>query len=214
MANHRVKRDPVSSPSRKRRPYRLGARAEAQAQTRRRIAQAAVELHSSIGPLRTTIRAIAERAGVERLTVYRHFPDERALYGACSSHFLKDHPLPDLAGTMAAARPAARVEAVLRELYGYYRRTEPTLTAVLRDATAVPLVAEYVADNLAMLRALADALAGGQPDAPDRRLLRAAIGHAIAFGTWRSLAIDEGLTDADAAKMMARLAQGSQTGTP
>jgi predicted transcriptional regulator len=115
---------------------------------------------------------------------------------------------------MAAAPPAARVEAVLRELYGYYRRTEPTLTAVLRDATAVPLVAEYVADNLAMLRALADALAGSQADAPDRRLLRAAIGHAIAFGTWRSLAIDEGLTDADAATMMARLAQGSRTGTP
>jgi AcrR family transcriptional regulator len=164
--------------------------------------------------MRTTIRAIAERAGVERLTVYRHFPDERALYGACSSHFLEGHPLPDLGATMADAQPGSRVEAVLLELYRYYRRTEPTLTAVLRDATAVPLVAEYVADNLAMLRALADALAGGLPDAPVRRLLRAAIGHAMAFGTWRSMAIDEGLTDAEVAAMMARLAQESRTGTP
>jgi AcrR family transcriptional regulator len=207
MANDRPKGERVSTPSR-RRPYRLGARAEAQAATRRRIAQAAVELHSSIGPARTTIRAIAERAGVERVTVYRHFPDERALYGACSSRFLEDHPLPDLAATMASAQPGTRVEAVLLKLYGYYRQNEPTLTAVLRDAEALPLVAEYVADNLAMLRALADGLAAGRSDAPGRRLLRAAIGHALAFGTWRSLAIEESLTDAEAAAMMARLAQG------
>lgn len=195
----------MSSPRRDaRRPYRLQARAKAQLQTRRRIAEAAIELHGSIGPARTTIRAIADRAGVERLTVYRHFPDERALFAACSSRFLEDHPPPDLAGPMAIAEPD-RLEAVLLALYGYYRETEPMMSALLRDAPSVPLVAEYIGSYLVMLRELADALAAGRPHAPEPRLIRAALGHALAFTTWRSLALDQGLTDAESAAMMTAL---------
>ena len=212
MTDHRRNGEPVSSPRREtRRPYRLRARAEALAQTRRRIAGAAVELHGSIGPARTTIRAIADRAGVERLTVYRHFPDERALFAACSSRFLEDHSPPDLAGPMAIANPSTRLEAVLLALYGYYRQTEPMLSALLRDAPSVPLVAEYLGPYLAILRDLADALAAGHPDAPDPRLLRAALGHSLAFTTWRSLAIDQGLTDVEAAVMMAELVLGARS---
>lgn len=187
------------------RPYRQRARAEHQALTRRRIAEAAVALHASIGPARTTISAIAERAGVERVTVYRHFPDERALYAACSGRFLEQHPPPDLARPMAIADPAARVEAVLLTLYRYYRQTEPMLRALLRDAPAVPLVADYLKPYLAMLDAVADGLTAGFPKASKRRTLHAAIAHALAFSTWRSLALDQGLTDNAAAALMARL---------
>ena len=197
-----------------RRPYLLQARAQAQLQTRRRIAEAAIELHGSIGPARTTIRAIADRAGVERLTVYRHFPDEGALFAACSSRFLEDHPPPDLAGPMAIADPATRLEAVLLALYGYYRETEPMMSALLRDAPSVPLVAAYLGPYLAMLGELADSLAGGRPDAAEPRLLRAAIGHALAFTTWRSLALDQGLGDVESAAMMARLARDAADTPP
>lgn len=188
----------------RKRAYRLSARAEQQARTRRRIADAAVALHGSIGPARTTISAIAERAEVERLTVYRHFPDERALFAACSGRFLEEHPPPDLAGLMAIPQAAARLEAVLVALYGYYRRTEPMMTALLRDAAVVPLVAEYLGPYLAMLAELADGLTTPVAPARDRRDERAACGHALAFTTWRSLALDEGLSDEGAAALMAR----------
>jgi AcrR family transcriptional regulator len=176
-----------------------------QALTRRRIAESAVELHGSIGPARTTIAAIAVRAGVERVTVYRHFPDERALYAACSSLFLEQHPPPDLAGPMATADPTARLEVVLLTLYRYYRRTEPMLSALLRDAPVLPLVAAYLAPYFAMLDAVADGLTAGLAEASGRRTLRAAIGHTLAFSTWRSLALEQGLTDRAAAALMAGL---------
>lgn len=212
MTNHRRKAERVSSPGREtRRRYRLRARAQGQAQTRRRIAEAAVALHGTIGPARTTIRAIADRAGVERLTVYRHFPDERALFAACSSRFLEEHPPPDLAGPMAIADPAMRLEAVVLALYGYYRETEPMLNALMHDAPSVPLVAEYLGPYFAMLQDLADALPAAHLDPPEPRLLRAAVGHALAFTTWRSLALDQGLTDAEAAVMMAELGLRSRS---
>jgi len=200
----------VSRPERwSRRPYRLRARAEGQARTRRRIAEAAVELHATVGPARTTIRAIAERAGVERLTVYRHFPDERALFAACSSRFLEDHPPPDLSGPMAIRDAAHRVEAVLLALYRFYRETEPMSTALLRDAPSVPLVGEYLDPYLAMLQQVGDALTAGWPARGTHRLLRATIGHALAFATWRSLALDQGLTDAEAATLMTALVRST-----
>lgn len=188
------------------RPYRMGARAEQQALTRRRIAEAAVELHGTVGPARTTISAIAERAGVERLTVYRHFPDERALYAACSSHFLREHPPPDLEGPMSIAEPMKRLQAVLLTLYRYYRETQGVMGALLRDAAAAPLVAEYLGPYRAMLGELAGGLSAAMADAGDARVRRAAIGHALSFTTWRSLALDEGLDDEEAAALMARFA--------
>src|SRR5688500_10745162 len=102
------------------RKYELKKRAEAQDETRRRITEATVELHGTIGPARTTISAIAERAGVQRLTVYRHFPDERALLGACTSHWRERHPPPDPGPWTAIEDPRERAERALGELYGWY----------------------------------------------------------------------------------------------
>ena len=188
-----------------RRPYRQRARAEAQELTRQRIAQAAVDLHTSIGPQRTTISAIADRAGVERVTVYRHFPDDRTLYAACSRHFLEEYPPPDLTGPMTIADPLMRIEAVLLAIYGYYRKTEPMLSSLLRDVPVVPLLAEYLGPYATLLGDVADALAAGLPDAQDPRMLRAAIGHALAFPTWQSLTRDQGLTDLQSAAMIRSL---------
>ena len=166
--------------------------------------RAAVELHGSIGPAQTTISAVADRAGVERLTVYRHFPDERTLFAACSRQFLEDHPPPDFGRLMRARDPDRRLIGVLRAIYRYYRQTSATMAALIRDAETVPLVAEYLAPYHATVAGLADLLAIGFR-AHRRRELRAAIGHALEFTTWRSLTEHQRLTDAHAARLMTAL---------
>src|SRR3954468_5305676 len=111
------------------RPYRKRVRAEHEEQTRRRITESAVELHGTIGPARTSISAVADRAGVRRSTVYRHFPDEAALFDACSSHWRAANPPPDPWAWAAIEDPSERVTAALSELYAFYARTEPMYTS-------------------------------------------------------------------------------------
>src|SRR5204863_5240114 len=115
------------------RPYRMKRRAELEEQTRRRITESAVALHEELGPAQTSISAIAEHAGVRRSTVYRHFPDEDALFDACSAHWRAANPPPDPRVWAAIEDPAARTERALRELYAFYARTEPMYTSLLRD---------------------------------------------------------------------------------
>src|SRR5215204_3222044 len=100
------------------RPYRKRRRAQLEEETRLRITEAAVDLHGSVGPARTTISAVAARAGVQRATVYRHFPYEDALFDACSSHWMAQHPLPDLAAGAARDVPAEPTRRALQRLYG------------------------------------------------------------------------------------------------
>src|SRR3954465_10921768 len=106
------------------RPYQLKQRAQRQAETRQRIVEAAVELHTSVGPARTTISAIAQRAGVERHTVYAHFADERKLFEACSAHWAERHPFPDLERSLGIGDAETRLKAVLRDLYRWYEEVE------------------------------------------------------------------------------------------
>jgi AcrR family transcriptional regulator len=183
------------------RPYRLRARARSQEATRRRIAAAAAELHQEVGPARTTIVAIARRAGVGRPTVYSNFPDERRLMEACQGHFLDQHPPPDLAGALAEGAPAERLRRSLRELYGWYAATEPMTANVERDRRLVPALDELLAETAdARIEALAGVLAealGGGPG------VTALVRLALDFSTWRRLA-GEGLSLDDAAAVMAR----------
>src|SRR5579862_8516134 len=126
------------------RPYRMKVRAELEEQTRRRITESTVALHEELGPARTSISAIAERAGVRRSTVYRHFPDERALFAACSSHFRAANPPPDPSRWREIGDPALRTRAALGELYAFYGRTEPMYTSLLRDEPVVPVIRELL----------------------------------------------------------------------
>ena len=118
--------------------YELNQRAQAMADTRRRITRATVELHQTLGPARTSVSEIARRAGVDRVTVYRHFPDDAALFAACSTDFRARNPLPDTAGWSKLADPRQRLRRGLRDLYGYYEQTEPMLANVIRDAEHMP----------------------------------------------------------------------------
>jgi AcrR family transcriptional regulator len=197
------------------RRYRLKKRAERQDETRKRIVDAAVELHGTVGPARASISAIAERAGVQRLTVYRHFPDERALYMACSGQFQADNPPPDPELWRGIEDPEARLRRALAELYAYYRRIEPMLNNVLRDLPLVPVLEETVEPMTRYLEQIRELLlAGWEVDERRRPLLRAALGHSLDFQTWRSLARQQELDDAETVELMVGLARSvSDRGT-
>ena len=193
------------------RSYELKQRAQSQAETRQRIVEAAVGLHGSVGPARTTISAIAERAGVQRLTVYRHFPDERSLFQACSGHWAVQHPRPDPSRWAPLDDPEERLRAALRELYAYYRITEQMSANVRRDLPQSPALQELAARFAPYWESVRAVLDRGWGTRGRRRmLLRAAIGHAIDFETWRSLAGAQGLGDAEAADLMVGLARAAQ----
>jgi len=176
-------------------------RAEQVDQTRQRIVEATVELHGSVGPASTTIAAIADRAGVTRLTVYRHFPDEDALFGACSAHWIARQQLPDAGTWSGIGDPVARLRAGLADLYRFFRAGADMLTHIYRDFAALPEEHQQALRNQDTL--FGDVLAApfGRAGDEDRRL-RAVVGHAISFWTWRSLCLDHGLTDAEAADAM------------
>jgi AcrR family transcriptional regulator len=183
------------------RPYRLGRRAEQQARTRQRIVEAAVDLHATVGPATTSISAIAERAGVQRHTVYAHFPDETALFEACSSHWIGANPFPEVSEWLEIADPGQRLRRAIGDVYAWYARVEDALALFVRDADIFPSWGEA---RRARLGELADLLA---KDFPRRKAVRAAVGHALEFETWRSLVRTQGLSNRAAADAMARLAE-------
>lgn len=190
------------------RSYRKKRRAEREEQTRLRITESAVELHGTLGPARTSITAVAAGAGVRRSTVYRHFPDETALFAACSAHWMAANPFPDLAAWAAIQDPEQRLAAALEELYAYYRTTESMMANLHRDETTTPIVKQLFARFRDYLSSARDALMQGrQTPRRTRQRTQAAIGHALAFTTWRSLTLEQGLNDRQAADLMCRLAQ-------
>ena len=185
------------------RRYELKERARRQAETRDRIVEATVELHTSVGPARTTISAIAERAGVERHTVYAHFPDERTLFRACSTHWRDLHPRPDVQRRLELDGPEQRLRGVLSDLYAWYEEVASDLEVLLRDTPLVAAQAEVMAETVQATSELADELARAWAR---RKTVRAAIGHALEFETWRSLVRRQGLSRKQAVDAMLRLA--------
>jgi AcrR family transcriptional regulator len=190
----------------KTRSYRMQRRAESQRQTRLRITESAVALHEAVGPSRTSISAVAAHAGVRRSTVYRHFTDEAALFDACTAHWAAANPLPELIAWSAIENPDARLRVALGELYAFYLRTEPMLDNLFRDETSTPLVRERFADFRSYVDAARDTLMAGRSlRGAARRRTQAALGHAIAFSTWKSLVREQRLDDADAAALVGAL---------
>ena len=196
----------------RKRKYELKARAEAQEETRRRITEATVALHQEVGPARTTISEVAKRAGVQRLTVYNNFPDEASLLGACSAHYIAQHPPPDPAEWQSVRDPVRRARAALTSLYGYYRATEPMTGNVMRDAPVMPALAAVVEQGWTpFLAGLRDDLASAfERGGAQNRRLRAALGVALRFETWRALARDESMSDEDAADLAVAMARGAR----
>jgi AcrR family transcriptional regulator len=192
------------------RVYRKKRRAELEAQTRLRITESAVALHGTLGPARTSMSAVAEHAGVRRSTLYRHFPDETALFAACNAHWMAQNPPPDLAGWAAIADPDERLSTALAELYDYYAATERMMDNVHRDEATVPSVKRTLGQFRDYLSAARDTLvAGRRARGQTRRRLEAAIGHALAFPTWHSLTHEQGLDNAQATDLMGRLVEGA-----
>lgn len=189
------------------RKYQLRKRADAMEDTRQRIIEATVALHGSVGPARTTVSAIAERAGVQRHTVYRHFPTEEALFAACTSHYWAAHPWPDVAGWERVAEPGERLVIALNELYAFYASIEPMMSNVLRDADQLEIARQALQSYLDTTDSIAGRLGGaigeGQP------LTVAAVRHAVDFRTWQSLVSHGGVATADAIKLMAAMVQSA-----
>ncbi|WP_240982440.1 TetR/AcrR family transcriptional regulator [Streptomyces sp. S3(2020)] len=186
----------------KSRGYEMRKRAEDVGRTRQRIVEAAVYLHGTTGPAATSIAAIAERAGVTRLTVYRHFPDEPALFAACSGHWLSQQTLPRPEEWAAVEDPDERLRIGLTDLYRFYRGGERMLTLGVRDQHAVPELIRQAWEETN--RRYIEVLVGASVGEGDR-MRRAAIGHAADFTTWHSLCREQGLEDSEAVKAMAAL---------
>jgi AcrR family transcriptional regulator len=202
----------MDSQSQPKRKYELKRRADEMARTRRRIAEATVELHGTIGPARTTLSAVAERAGVQRHTVYRHFPTEADLFGACSGLWVAANPLPDHEMWRRISDPRRRLATALNELYAYYERTEPMLTNVLRDADLVEALRPTVAPMQAFLAETAQMLtAGWGARGHRRRVLETTIAHGIDFHTWRSLTASGELSRTEAVDLVTALVEAAAT---
>jgi AcrR family transcriptional regulator len=191
------------------RKYELKKRAEEMADTHLRITEAAIELHGTRGPSRTTMSAVAERAGVERRTLYRHFPSEGDLFAACSTHYFAANPWPDLGSWRAVRDPHRRLERALDELYAYYERTAAMYSNVLRDAELVDFARDAVAPLHTYLDEAAEILTAGRPVRGRRlRLLVGALRHALAFSTWQSVTA-AGIARTDATMLITALVEAA-----
>lgn len=187
--------------------YELKRRAERRQQTRQRIIDAAVELHTSVGPLRTTDSAIAERAGVTRVTFYRHFPDEVSLFRACSAHGLALWPPPDPARWARIDDPRQRLDIALRELYRYYNTCGPGLAVIRRDVPLMrPELVNVSPSRREVFEQMAPVLATGWGVRGRRAAVgRACVEHAIAVTTWESLVQRGGLADDEATSLLEQM---------
>jgi AcrR family transcriptional regulator len=202
----------VSSQTPKR-AYRKRRRAELEGETRRRITEATMHLHETVGPAKTTVSAIAGEAGVQRATVYRHFPDDDALIAACSAHWITLNPPPDLAAWAAIADPGERLERALSDVYAWYERTEAMVERLLRDRSVVPEISARLEARDAYFHAAVETLLAGRGLRGRRRQrVRAAIAHGLEFETWRSLGRRQGLSAEEAVDLIARLVSAATSG--
>ena len=206
----------VFSEMAEKRKYEMKKRAERQRATRRRIVEATVELHRTRGPANTTISEIAQRAGVNRLTVYNHFPDITDLLKACSRNWTERHPAPDPTPWAQISDPQERVRRALTELYNFYARTEPMRANVLRDAQTMPELAALLEGSVVpYLGAVRDLLAEGwEVRGKKSRRLLATIALALDFHTWRSLERGSDLSRKEAVEIMLEAVRSSASSIP
>lgn len=182
--------------------YELKQRAESQRQTRERIARAALELHQELGPAATTVSDIARRAGVGRVTVYRHFADESEIFGACSGLFFEENPPPDIHSWREIPGARERLRHGLAEAYDFHRRTEKMMSNVLADIPDHDAVQPYYQLWAGASKILLEPWApGGEPTAR----LRPTIALVLSFYTWRQLVREQGLAEEEAIALAEQL---------
>ncbi len=183
-------------------------RAERQKETHQRITEAAIELHQTVGPARTTVSAVAEKAGVQRHTYYAHFPELQDLYQACMGHYLELNPLPDPASWAEIADGEERMRRALSELYAYYERTEQMMSNVLRDAPLDPIAQENMVPFYRHWEAMRDTIADAYQASDERHeALLGAIALALDFQTWRTLVRQQGLDEDRTVELMVGMVQ-------
>jgi AcrR family transcriptional regulator len=187
------------------RTYTLKKRAEQQAQTRQRIVEAAVALHSTIGPAATSFSMVAERAGVQRHTLYAHFPDERSLLMACSGHAMAADPTPDAAAWAGIADRRERLTAGLTEIYAWYERNAQLMACVMRDAEHHAPVREIMTLRYGPTIAAWHEVLGARLRTKQRAMLHLALG----FYSWRTLVLEGGLKQAAAVKVIVQAIEGA-----
>lgn len=181
----------------------MGRRAEQIDRTRQRIVEAAVRLHTTIGPAHTTISVLAEEAGVTRVTVYDHFGDTDELFAACTAHWMGRHPPPDPEAWRAPRSVEGRARLAISELYAWYGRNGDELFPIDRDTESIPPRARAARE--AHERSRIDAVVGGGAKA----LLRAAVAHVVSFRTWHSLVVDQHLREQDAVDLAVRFVRAA-----
>ena len=185
------------------RTYHLKRRAQQQDETRQRIVEAAVQLHETLGPAHTSITAVAEQAGVERLTVYRHFPDEQSLFTACTGHYLAAHPLPEPADWMQIADPEMRLSMALTQIYAYYQRTERMQLTSARDLPELPAMQRILEPYFVYLKQVRDGLAEGWATSGRQNArLCAVLAHLLDFRTWYDFVRQQGLSNDELVALM------------
>jgi AcrR family transcriptional regulator len=188
------------------RSYRQTNRAEQVAETRRRLVEAAIKLHATIGPARTSLSQVARAAGLSRPTLYAHFPDESALLRACTFHSLASDPPPDPQTWVQVTSAGERVRRGLAELYDYFERNESLTANILKDMYTVPAMKELHVPILeTAFTQMGEILGAGFEDRTEavRQRRRAAVAVALSFGTWQVLVRQQGLTRSRAVDMMA-----------
>ena len=178
-------------------------RAERVQETRQRIAEAAMELHETVGPARTTVSAIAEKAGVQRHTYYAHFPELKDLYQACMGHYVERNPVPEPSSWADVADAEERLRVALSEVYAYYSRNEAMVSNVLRDATLDPIVQETMVSFDQYWETVRDVIADAFEASGERHeALLGAIALAQDFQTWRTLVRQQELSQDRAVELM------------
>lgn len=201
------------------RKYEMRRRAERIDDTRRRIAKAVHDLHATVGPARATVSAIAEQAGVDRVTVYRHFPNELSLYRACLEHWSTERPLPNPEGWRSAESAEDRLRVGLGQLYRHYEENEGLWSNGWRDIPRLPLLAEADAPVFETFARMQAVLVEPWPARPirARRVVEAWVGHAMEFPTWESFLRRQGLSPdqlldlmVDTARCLARSSGGQR----
>jgi len=183
----------------------MSRRASQVDETRLRITEAAVRLHTTVGPSETSFAAVAQAAGVTRLTLYRHFADRDELFAACMGHWRAQHPAPDVDAWRGPRSIEGRVRRAIGELYAWYTEHGADLYPLYRDAAFTPATTHDARRR--NLERMTDAIVGdfrGARAGGARTTLRAAVNHALGFWTWRSLVVEEGCTEQEAAELAVR----------